>query len=183
MDFVFLLPELRQLGIKRAFCHFTVSVVIEMISQVMIGVFFRQFHVRRDGRSSISTNNIAVLNFIHLNKIFHRFSVSKSIFRFIVPDNLRILYIVSDPDFRVFLWTIIHPIITMLKIRHLLVHSTDHFMFVLSFYQQRVKTWDEYASHLIPRIDDSAGRRGELVIQGSHMVSGTRCPAWSDQVK
>ena len=23
----------------------------------------------------------------------------------------------------------------------------------------------------------------ELAIQGSHMVSGTRCPAWSDQVK
>ena len=23
----------------------------------------------------------------------------------------------------------------------------------------------------------------KLVIQGSHMVSGTRCPAWSDQVK
>ena len=23
----------------------------------------------------------------------------------------------------------------------------------------------------------------ELVIQGSHMVSGTRCPAWSDQLK
>ena len=51
----------------------------------------------------------------------------------------------------------------MLKIRYLLVYSTDHFMFVLSFYQQRVKTWDEYASHLIPRIDDSAGRRGEKV--------------------
>ena len=25
--------------------------------------------------------------------------------------------------------------------------------------------------------------RLKLVIQGSHMVSGTRCPAWSDQVK
>ena len=23
----------------------------------------------------------------------------------------------------------------------------------------------------------------KLIIQGSHMVSGTRCPAWSDQVK
>ena len=27
------------------------------------------------------------------------------------------------------------------------------------------------------------GRKKELVIQGSHMVSGTRCPAWSDQLK
>ena len=25
-------------------------------------------------------------------------------------------------------------------------------------------------------------RKKELVIQGSHMVSGTRCPAWSDQL-
>ena len=25
--------------------------------------------------------------------------------------------------------------------------------------------------------------KSKLVIQGSHMVSGTRCPAWSDQVK
>ena len=25
--------------------------------------------------------------------------------------------------------------------------------------------------------------RRELVIQGSHMVNGTRCPAWSDQLK
>ena len=27
------------------------------------------------------------------------------------------------------------------------------------------------------------GRKKELVIQGLHMVSGTRCPAWSDQLK
>ena len=26
------------------------------------------------------------------------------------------------------------------------------------------------------------GEGGELVIQGSDMVSGTRCPAWSDQL-
>ena len=26
-------------------------------------------------------------------------------------------------------------------------------------------------------------RERKLVIQGSHMVSGTRCPAWSDHVK
>ena len=26
-------------------------------------------------------------------------------------------------------------------------------------------------------------RKEELVIQGSHMVSGARCPAWSDQLK
>ena len=25
--------------------------------------------------------------------------------------------------------------------------------------------------------------RSQLVIQGSHMVSGTRCPAWSNQLK
>ena len=30
---------------------------------------------------------------------------------------------------------------------------------------------------------DNDDKRGELVIQGSHMVSGTRCPAWSDQLK
>ena len=28
-----------------------------------------------------------------------------------------------------------------------------------------------------------SGIEKKLVIQGSHMVSGTRCPAWSDQVK
>ena len=33
------------------------------------------------------------------------------------------------------------------------------------------------------RKKNGAGRKKELVIQGSHMVSGTRCPAWSDQVK
>ena len=27
------------------------------------------------------------------------------------------------------------------------------------------------------------GGGGELVIQGSHMVSGTRCPAWSEVVE
>ena len=26
-------------------------------------------------------------------------------------------------------------------------------------------------------------KKSKLVIQGSHMVSGTRCPAWSDQLK
>ena len=27
------------------------------------------------------------------------------------------------------------------------------------------------------------GKERKLVIQGSHMVSGTQCPAWSDRVK
>ena len=39
--------------------------------------------------------------------------------------------------------------------------------------------------HVPPNQREPAGLRAssKLVIQGSHMVSGTRCSAWSDQVK
>ena len=31
--------------------------------------------------------------------------------------------------------------------------------------------------------EENGEEEEEQVIQGSHMVSGTRCPAWSDQLK
>ena len=33
------------------------------------------------------------------------------------------------------------------------------------------------------RLEGGGYVEGEQFIQGSHMVSGTRCPAWSDQLK
>ena len=42
-----------------------------------------------------------------------------------------------------------------------------------------------WAGAVLEKVTRASGQEpyAKLVIQGSHMVSGTRCPAWSDQVK
>ena len=58
--------------------------------------------------------------------------------------------------------------------------ATDDYLYASaqSFYQQTQKRTNPHI------LSQKRGKNGkEQVIQGSHMVSGTRCPAWSDLLK
>ena len=43
--------------------------------------------------------------------------------------------------------------------------------------------WEEKEEGRKDRMKRNRKKERKLVIQGSHVVSGTRCPAWSDQLK